>query len=159
MRHAGCLRGGRAGHRVRCRAVPCGSRRQCTRRIRGWQGLRGSLLCRGRGVVPHRRAQVLDYPVSMNGQAIGGVSERTLSECAARDVVNLRVAGGILAIFCAPSYHFPHELLLSWLIWRECAQQAQQLSFAACVRLGLALVEHIEQEYAEIAAGATLACL
>jgi hypothetical protein len=83
----------------------------------------------------------------------------TLSICTACDVVDLRVARGILAVLGAPADHLGNELLLCGLIGRECAEQSNQLAFAAGVGLCLALVEDIEQEDAEVAAGATLTCL
>lgn len=85
--------------------------------------------------------------------------ERTFSKCAACDVVDLRVASWILAILGAPADHLGNKLLLCGLVGRECAEEGDQFAFATRVGLRLALVEDIEQEDAEVAAGAALASL
>lgn len=145
------------GRLARHTGAPCGSRRRCTRRTRGWRGLRLSLSCQGRGGVLHRRVRDLGIRVSIDSAV--WISRYTFCECAASDMVNLRVASGILAEFCAPGHHLTDELLLCGLVGWECAEQRQQLASAACIGLGLALIEDIDQEDAKVAAGAALASL
>jgi hypothetical protein len=73
--------------------------------------------------------------------------------------MDLWVASRVLAVFGAPPYHLGDELLLGRLILGECAQQAQQLALAAGIGFDFTLVEYVEQEDAQVAAGAALASL
>jgi hypothetical protein len=73
--------------------------------------------------------------------------------------MDLWVASRIFAVLCTPPYHLSDELLLGRLIRGEGAQQAQQLALAAGIGLDFALVKYVEQQDAQVAAGAALASL
>jgi hypothetical protein len=73
--------------------------------------------------------------------------------------MDLWVASRIFAVLCTPPQHLSDKLLLGRLILGEGAQQAQKLALAAGIGLDFALVKYLEQEDAQVAAGAALASL
>lgn len=85
--------------------------------------------------------------------------ESTFRVYATCNVVDFGITSRIFAVLRAPADHLSNELLLCRLIRREGAEKGDQLASAARVGLGLAFVEDIEQEDAEIPTRATLASL